>query len=686
MFVVLAVMCFMTPPSFAAETVLSNFNGTGFTYTFDNFQATTGPTAARLYTSAADEDPGWGGGGIVFNPTLNLAGLSDGRWVVDLTVNPPNGVGNFTMELYDSSNRSGKWTMNVGTLTPGVPTRLVSSTTLGNPTDGTGDWQNLNLGQISSWNILGEWASPATFDLQFDRVAISNSVAPPPPYAGAEPDAPWRAEAVARIDAIRRADLRVRVTDAVGNPLPNANVGIHMQEHAFNFGSAVQGVRLRDYNPAYATYKQKISELFNMATLENDLKWPPWNGEWGSDFTQQGAQNAINWLRSQGIAVRGHTLVWPGYDNLPQTMKNVLDGAPLDAAEQQQVRNLIAAHIADEAGRFAGQLAAWDVINETRTNHDVMDNLAEGNLAMVDWFEQARAADPHAKLFLNDYGILTSGGATNTANQQQYFDTLKFLIDEGAPIDGVGFQGHFSPDSLTGPEQLWDIFDRFDELGLDMQITEFDLATSNEELQAMYTRDLMTAVFAHEGFDAFVMWGFWAGAHWRPEAAMFREDWSIKPNGEAYLELVKGAWWTDEEAATNAAGEALVRGFKGEYEVDAAFGEFNDSIDATLGDGGSEFAIALPFLLGDFNRSGAVDAADYTVWRNSLGTAVAAGTAADGNGDGQVTLADYAVWEQHFGAVLPAGAGGAAGVPEPAAWLLGLVGAGLAAVVRGRRR
>ena len=431
-----------------------------------------------------------------------------------------------------------------------------------------------------------------------------------------------------------------------------------MQEHEFNFGSAVQGVRLRDNNPVHATYKQKVAELFNMATLENDLKWPPWEGEWGSNFTQQGAENAVDWLRAQQIDVRGHTLVWPGYDNLPQTMKNVLNGAPLDAAEQQQMRNLIANHIADVAGRFSGQLAAWDVINETRTNHDVMDNLAEGNLAMVDWFEQARMADPHAKLYLNDYGILTSGGATDTPNQQQYFDTLEYLIDNGAPIDGLGFQGHFSPDSLTGPEQLWTIFDRFAELGLDMQITEFDLATTDEELQAMYTRDLMTAVFAHEGFDAFVMWGFWADAHWRPEAAMFRSDWSIKPNGEAYLELVKGEWWTDEELAADAAGEATVRGFKGEYEVSAAFGEFNGSAAATLADGGLGLQLALPFLLGDYDRNGAVDAADYVVWRDSLGTAVAAGTAADGDGDGQITQADYGVWKQHFGAMMPAGAGG----------------------------
>ena len=59
------------------------------------------------------------------------------------------------------------------------------------------------------------------------------------------------------------------------------------------------------------------------------------------------------------------------------------------------------------------------MINETRTNHDVMDNLSEGDLAMVDWFNAAQTADPTAKRYINDFGILSSAGGTNTFNQQE---------------------------------------------------------------------------------------------------------------------------------------------------------------------------------------------------------------------------------------------------------------------------
>ncbi len=79
-------------------------------------------------------------------------------------------------------------------------------------------------------------------------------------------------------------------------------------------------------------------------------------------------------------------------------------------------------------------------------------------------------------------------------------------------------------------------------------------------------------------------------------------------------------------------------------------------------------------LAGDFNFDGTVDTADYTVWRNAIGTAVAPFQGADATGDGLVTQADYDVWKSHFGLTLEAGvvsgAAGIASVPEPNSRLL----------------
>lgn len=83
-------------------------------------------------------------------------------------------------------------------------------------------------------------------------------------------------------------------------------------------------------------------------------------------------------------------------------------------------------------------------------------------------------------------------------------------------------------------------------------------------------------------------------------------------------------------------------------------------------------------VLGDYNHDGIVNAADYSVWRHSLGQSVAAGSGADGNADGTVTSADYDVWRAHFGATAGAGSGTellGSQVPEPTVIGLLLLGA-----------
>ena len=576
-------------PGRAAEFVFSDFNATGFDYTFAGFSQQTGGSSVRV----SDSSDGRGGAGLF--RTLDLSAMADQRWAVDFTVNPGSGVDRFELELFDAKDNTGKWSFHISNVGSGVATRMVSANTLGQPEGGIGDWQNLDLANIRRLQLLGHYGSPEPFDISFDRIAIAN-LPPPPPYKGGEPNAPWRAEAAQRIDANRKADLMVRVVDLDGNPLPDATVHLEMQQHEFGFGSAVQAWRLRDSDPRHAMYKQKVAELFNIATLENNLKWPAWEGAWGSLFTQQGAIDAINWLREHGFRVRGHNVIWPGDSHLPQDVRTLISNAPLSEEQQQQLRERIEVRITDVVGRLSDLVDEWDVVNEPRANHDVMDVLQEGNLAMVDWFQTARTTAPGPRLYLNDYGILSSGGATNTSNQQLYYDMLSELMDNGAPIDGIGLQAHFNDGTLTGPEELWSILDRFAELGLDIQITEFDYRTTDEDLQAAFTRDFLTAIFAHEHVDDFVMWGFWESAMNGPDGAMFRDDWSIKPNGQVFLNLVFDEWWTVADLSTDENGTAGIRGFKGDYTILVSYGGSSELLQHRLINSGELVVTITPSL------------------------------------------------------------------------------------------
>src|SRR4029450_461306 len=164
--------------------------------------------------------------------------------------------------------------------------------------------------------------------------------------------------------------------------------------------------------------------------------------------------------------------------------------------------------IREEAGAMRGQLIEWDVVNEPFSNFNVQAAITGvAPKSAPDWIERhasvlsefyrtAREADPASKLYLNDYSILETGG--NDAPHQEHLErTIRKLLADKAPLDGIGIQGHFSED-LTSLPRLWQLLDSYAQFNLPIQITEFDINTHDERLAADYTRDFLTAMFAHE--------------------------------------------------------------------------------------------------------------------------------------------------------------------------------------------
>jgi hypothetical protein len=128
-------------------------------------------------------------------------------------------------------------------------------------------------------------------------------------------------------------------------------------------------------------------------------------------------------------------------------------------------------------------------------------------------------------------------------------------------------QCHFD-ENLAGIPRVLEILDRFEVFGLPIQITEFDVAIRDEDLQARYLEDFYTAVFSHPATDKIVMWGFYEKVMWKPLAALVRSDWSHKPNYDVYMDLLYNQWWTpDFTGAPDAEGALEIRGFNGYYDM-----------------------------------------------------------------------------------------------------------------------
>jgi GH35 family endo-1,4-beta-xylanase len=412
-------------------------------------------------------------------------------------------------------------------------------------------------------------------------VALSSLPTTKLDYPGMAPDAPWRGAAQARIDRLRKAELKVSVKDKSGKPVPLADVSLELQRHAFGFGSCVPA-NLLVGPEADEKFRRLVPELFNVATLENDLKWQPLAGDWGAGFTLEHAKTAVAWLRERGLDVRGHVLVWPGWKNLPKSLRDF-------EKDPARLRSEVTRHVRELTTAMKGSLVHWDVVNEPFDNHDLLDILGEGE--MVSWFKEARASDPDAKLFINDYAILSGGGGT-TPHRDAYDQTIAKLVEKHTPFEGIGLQGHFGS-SLTGPEDMLKILDRFGRFGKTLWVTEYDVAIDDAELAGRFTRDFYTTLFSHPAVGGIVMWGFWDGSHWKNNAPLYARDWSEKPAGRAYRELVLGEWKTRAAGKSDARGGFATRGFFGDYEIVVTQKDKRKVVQASLGPKGATAVVVL---------------------------------------------------------------------------------------------
>ncbi len=394
-------------------------------------------------------------------------------------------------------------------------------------------------------------------------------------YYGREADAAWRQEALARIEQIRTAPIRIEVRDSKGRPAKGAEVRVSMERSDFIWGTAVNEGALASEDSLSLVYKDKLKEYFNTAIIENGFKAGGWFWE---DSRKRNTLTAFEWLRDNGLRQRGHNLVWPGWKFNPRSTRLIAE-----QGDSGRFARFIRGQFYERMAYTKGSLIAWDVVNELMHEKDFFAYMPEDEV--VEWFKLAKRLDPAAQLFINEYGMLN--GAQSPVNIAEYIAKIRDLRAKGAPIEAVGIQGHIGTQPRS-PIQVVSDLDLFRPLGLPVQITEFDINTTDEALQADYTRDFLIAVYSHPVITGVNLWGFWERHHWKPAAAMFRKDFTPKPNAAVWEELVLGAWKTRFTAATDRKGLCERRGHFGTYRLEVTYKGQTRVRDFTLDRSGFE--------------------------------------------------------------------------------------------------
>jgi endo-1,4-beta-xylanase len=247
-----------------------------------------------------------------------------------------------------------------------------------------------------------------------------------------------------------------------------------------------------------------IKQNFNQVVLEATMKWSSW------PQSKRQADQVVNWALYHGLTLRGHNIIWPSWNKSPW-VENIAKITHF----KKYPRNLekeINQRVSQLVGSYKGLLDEWDVVNEPYSNNDFMGLL--GNSSMIEWFKQTRALDPSSRLYINDYGILVNDNNLADNHLLAYQKTIQFLLDNQAPLRGIGMQGHFR-EVMTTPENLLATLGQFSKFDLPIVLTEYDHASTDQQLQARYLQDVLTVMFSHPSVTGFLMWSFWDGAHWQ---------------------------------------------------------------------------------------------------------------------------------------------------------------------------
>lgn len=298
-------------------------------------------------------------------------------------------------------------------------------------------------------------------------------------------------------------------------------------------GTAVQTGLL-----ANAQYSAVAAREFSYLTAEYQMKWNVIEPSQGSQNFGPG-DSIVGYALSQGMQVKGHTFIWHG---ATPSWVNALSPTDLRAAFER--------HIRTTAEHYRGRVHAWDVVNEAVADdgvslRDTVFRQKLGDSYIADAFRIARAADPEARLFYNDYG-----GEGMNAKSERIYELLRDLRAQGVPIDGVGLQMHISANTRPSDANIAANMRRLAGLGLIVHISEMDVKIAGVggndqtrlDVQKAAYHDVVRVCVMEPRCEAITFWGFTDAHTWisGDSPLLFDAQYAAKPAYYGVLDALRG--------------------------------------------------------------------------------------------------------------------------------------------------
>ncbi|KXX82714.1 Endo-1,4-beta-xylanase D [Madurella mycetomatis] len=307
------------------------------------------------------------------------------------------------------------------------------------------------------------------------------------------------------------------------------------------FGTAVDNPSLG--NQGYMRIARNAAE-FGSITPANGQKWSNTQGSQGW-FSYSSGDAIANVAKESGQLLRCHTLVW--HNQLPGWVSSVYS--------RDQMQRIITSHIQNVAGHYKGLCSAWDVVNEAMEDDGRYRQSPMYRAMGIDYitlaFKVAAQTDPAAKLYYNDFNIERCCNAKINAT----IEMLRTVKAAGAPIHGVGMQGHSRVGMSPSKREMKETMARFSELVDEIAFTEVDIrhtrlptTAADKEQQAMDYMEVVGACLETPKCIGITVWDFTDQYSWIPsqypgegEACLFDRSLNKKPAYTSVLGMLQSA-------------------------------------------------------------------------------------------------------------------------------------------------
>ena len=292
-----------------------------------------------------------------------------------------------------------------------------------------------------------------------------------------------------------------------------------------------------------AEYMTLLDRHFALITPENggymtDIR--PTDSHW--DFWKM--DEVVAAAQRNGQQVRGHTLVF----GIPEGHDMFGGWTPTSAwvhetaMSREEAIAVLQEYVETVVQRYAGKIDEWIVVNEPLGSQFGARRVDGVLLSPNVWlerigpdyiriaFETARRADPNAKLLINDWGADYRGQDYNKIDRLgEYYKLVTWLLEQGVPIDGVGFQFHLKV-GLDNPSRSAIVanFERYAALGLSTHVTELDVRVPKPvtpaklRQQAVLFSNVFGAALESPSTDDVVLWGFTDRYSWITAGTSFQ--------------------------------------------------------------------------------------------------------------------------------------------------------------------